>query len=123
MGMQKEDTMEKAIKKLSILMVALTVTFFITTFVGGNADLFLLSGALYKIFIVVANLLIFLVPIVFMVIFVLGMTVMLRTIMTKQTRIVGSKKTEKLPMAYFLISIICFIIYFIFVSAIFSAGA
>lgn len=115
--------MEKAIKRLSILMLALTVTFFSTTFVGGNAEFFSLNGVVYQIILTTANLLLFLVPVVFLVIFLLGMSIMLRTIMTKQTRVVGNKMTEKLPMVYFIISVICFVLYFIFVSAIFSAAA
>lgn len=113
--------MEKKIKNLSYLMLATTITFFLTTFIGGNAQNIGLGEGISKLTITLANLTLYLVPIVFVIIFILGMSVMIPAIMAKQSRMVGRKNQEKLPLLHFIIAIICFILYFIFISSVYSA--
>lgn len=112
--------MANAIKKLSFILVATTILFFGTTFIAGNAGE---GGAFYSAMAICANILLVILPILFVVTFGLGMTVMLRVIMSSQTSAVGRKQHEKLPMAHFVASIICFILYFIFIYYVFSPGA
>ena len=114
--------MEKAIKNLSFIMIGLTITFFLTTFIGGNAQSLGLGAGISQLTITIANLTLYIVPILFTAIFFMGMSIMVRTIMAKQSRVVGSKYKEKVPMLHFIISIICFVLYYLFVSAVFSTA-
>ena len=112
--------MANAIKKLTFILVPLTVLFFVTTFIAGNAEH---TGGFYSALTICANILLVVLPILFVVTLGLGMAVMLKVIMSSQMRTVGRKPLEKLPMAHFIACIICFVLYFIFIYNIFSTGA
>lgn len=112
--------MANAIKKLSFILVPMTILFFVTTFIANNAEQ---GGAFYSAITVCANILLVLLPILFVITLGLGMAVMLRVIMSSQMSTVGRKQHEKLPMAHFLACVICFILYFIFVYSILTKGA
>lgn len=112
--------MEKTIKRLSTLMAVITVSFFLFSFLGANAEALGLGQTIYQILVVCVNVLLFAIPLLFLIIFGMGMSIMLQTIMAKQNRFRAVKTTKKLPILHFVISIICFTLFFIFMSAIYS---
>lgn len=104
-------------------MTALTALFFLSSFLGVNVEALGLSAGVAKIVIYTANILLYLLPVVFIVIFTIGMSMLLKTMMASNQRLFSKKETEKLPMVPYIMAIVSFILYLIFVTAVFSGAA
>lgn len=111
--------MEKYIKNLSIANIILTTLFFLSMFGAASVEGTNTPQFIESTLVVGVNLLFFVVPISYMVVFGICMTSLFRRIMNSQNRMV-QKKMDKFPMLWFALSSFSFIGYFIFVNIILS---
>lgn len=109
--------MERNIKNLSIANIILTSLFFLSMFGAANVEGTNTPQFIESTLVMGVNVLFFVVPISYMVVFAIGMTSMFKKIMNSQNRIV-QKKIDKFPMLWFALSSFSFIGYFIFVNLI-----
>ncbi|HCL02297.1 MAG TPA: hypothetical protein DHW61_07765 [Lachnoclostridium phytofermentans] len=112
--------MEKYIKSFSKALVILTVIFFLSFFGGANAEKIGMPNFIFQVCVISANALMFVIPLVYVVIFGIGMTTLFRKVLNNTTRAVVKKVEEKFPILWFIVSFVCFILYFMFVNVIFA---
>lgn len=113
--------MEKYIKSLSMGLIIMTVMFFLNMFGAANAAVLHIPGFMEKLMIVGANVFLFAIPVLFLVVFGFGMTSIFKRILNNQKQAVR-KTTDKFPVLWFILSGVSFTAYYIFVSMIFSSG-
>lgn len=112
--------MEKYIKPLSIVMLVLTTVFFLDMFGAANAEGTNLPQFLQTFLIIGANLLLYVVPLMYMAVFAISMTSIFKRVLNSQST-AARKKFDKFPILWFILATISFIAYYIFVSAVFNA--
>lgn len=115
-----EVKMEKYIKSFSKAMLILTAIFFLSFFGGANADKIGMPNFVFKVCVISANALMFVIPLAFVVIFGIGMTALFKKILNNTNRAVVKKVEEKFPVLWYIVSFVCFILYFMFVNVIFA---
>lgn len=112
--------MEKYIKILSIGLLVTTVFFFLSMFGAANGEALHMPEFIITVLSQGANVLIFAVPLLYLVIFSLGMACIFKKVLSQQINQFG-QKTEKFPLVWFLLSFLFFMVYLIFVSIIFNS--
>ncbi|ABX43710.1 hypothetical protein [Lachnoclostridium phytofermentans] len=112
--------MEKYIKSLSKALVILTVIFFLSFFGGANADKIGMPNFVFQVCVFNANALMFVIPFAFVVIFGIGMTALFKKVLNNTSRMVVKKVEGKFPVLWFIVSFVCFILYFMFVNVLFA---
>lgn len=112
--------MEKYIKNFSKALIIMTVVFFLSFFAGANAQAIGMPDFVFQVCVVSANALMFVIPLVFVAIFGIGMTTLFKRVLNSTNRMVVKKVEEKFPTVWFIVSFVCFILYFMFVNVIFA---
>ena len=110
--------MEKYIKSFSKALVIMTVIFFLSFFGGANAETIGMPSFVFQVCVVSANALMFVIPLVFIAIFGIGMSSLFKKVLNNASRMVVKKVEEKFPLLWFIVSFVCFILYFMFVNVI-----
>ncbi|MBE5960712.1 MAG: hypothetical protein E7256_04900 [Lachnospiraceae bacterium] len=114
--------MEKAIKVLSLSLSAVIATFVIVMVAAVNAEAFGLPSFIYQFFVVGANVLLYLIPVAYLFMFGFGLSNLLKRAVVKKGRMVTARRAEeKFPIFSFLTANGLFVVFIIFVSAIFTA--
>ena len=109
--------MEKYLKSLSIAFLMLTSLFFINMFGLVNAER--MPVVALRIFDIGAATLLYLVPLLYMGIFGIGMVSIFKRILSAQSRMVRAQY-DKFPTLWFILATLGFVIYFVFVSLVFA---
>ena len=112
--------MEKYMKSFSKALVIMTVIFFLSFFGGSYAETIGMPNFVFQVCVVSANALMFVIPLVFIAIFGIGMTTLFKKILNNANRMAVKKVEEKFPVLWFIVSFVCFILYFMFVNVIFA---
>ncbi len=115
--------MERYIKSFSKALVIMTVIFFLSFIGGANADRIGMPSFVFQVCVVSANALMFVIPLVFVVIFGIGMTTLFKKVLNNTNRMVVKKVEEKFPVLWFIIAFVCFVLYFMFVNVLFAIPA
>lgn len=113
-----EVRMEKYLKNLSIAFMILEGMFFLNMFGLAMAEQINIPEFVLNVIVIGANVLLYLVPILFMVIFGIGMASIFKRVFA-QYRIVTSK-SDKFPTLWFVLASIGFLGFYIFVTLVFS---
>jgi hypothetical protein len=110
--------MEKYIKNFSKALVILTVIFFLSFIGGANAETIGMPNFVFQVCVINVNVLMFVIPLAFVAIFGIGMTALFKKILNNTNRAVVKKVEGKFPVLWYIVSFVCFILYFIFVNVI-----
>lgn len=112
--------MEKYIKNCSIALCIMVVMFYLNMFGAANAQVLRLPDFMTKMMMIGANAFLFLIPILFIVIFGFGMVSIFKRMLNNQNRSI-KRPLEKFPTVWFIVAIVCFVLYYTFVSAILAS--
>lgn len=85
--------------------------------IGANGS----TGRAYQIVSVIANILLYIAPIFFLVTLTIGMMCILKRTMLRKNTAVSARPREKYPTVLFLIATVMFVMFLLFVGAIMSA--
>lgn len=112
--------MEKPVRYISLISGSLTILFFISMFIGAGMGANNVTGTPYRIIATIANILLFVVPIVYMVVLTSGLMCFLKRTMFGRNTAIGQRNLskEKFPTLFFVGASILFALFFIFVMAI-----
>lgn len=112
--------MEKYIKNCSIALMIMTGMFFLNMFGAANAEYLKLPTFMLQIMVVGANAFLFTIPILFLIIFGFGMVSIFKRTLNNQNHSI-KKPVEKFPALWFILAIVCFVLYYMFVGAILAS--
>lgn len=115
-----EVRMEKYIKSFSKALVIMTVIFFLGFFGVAYSETIGMPNFMIQLFYVSTQALMFIIPLAFTVIFGIGMTSLFKKVLNNTNRMVVKKVEEKFPVLWFIVSFVCFILYFMFVNVLFA---
>lgn len=111
--------MEKYLKKLSIILSIMTTFLFLNAYGAAMSEETNAPQVISRVLIVGANVLFFLVPILYLIIFGIVMSALFKRVINRQSS-EFEKRTDKFPKAWFILSTVCFILYYTFFSVILS---
>lgn len=111
--------MEKYLKKLSIIISIMTTFLFLNAYGAAMAEETNSPQIIARVMIVGANVLFFLVPIMYLIIFGIVMNALFKRVLRRQSS-EFEKETDKFPKAWFILSTVCFVLYYTFFSVILS---
>ena len=112
--------MEKYIRSFSKGIIIMTFVFFMSFFGGIAAQAYGWPTFLYQFCVISANGLLFLIPIAFVIVFGMGLSVIFKKFLSMQSKAITKKVEEKFPMVWFIFAAGCFVAFFIFMNFMFS---
>lgn len=112
--------MEKPVRYCSMISIVVTGAFFLAMFTGAGIGANGATGRAYQVIAVIANVLLYVAPIFFLVTLTIGLMCILRRTMAGKNTAVSARPKEKFPTILFLIAIVMFILFLLFVAAIMS---
>ncbi len=113
--------MEKPVRYCSMLSIALTGSFFLSMFLGAGIGEGGSTGKAYQVVAVIANVLLYVAPIFFLVTLTVNMMCILKRMMLKKDTAVSTRPKEKYPIVPFLMAVGMFVMFLLFVGAIMTA--
>ncbi|MDD5936725.1 MAG: hypothetical protein PUC65_14365 [Clostridiales bacterium] len=107
--------MEKYIKSLSITLMILTGVWFLSLIGGTYGDAIHMPGFITNILVTGANVLIFVIPLVYIAVFGISMVSIFKRVMNAQVTM-WKDKFAKFPAVWLVLAMICFMIFMTFIN-------